>query len=222
MDGRIIAIGDIHGCSRALATLLEAVDPQAEDVLVLLGDYVDRGPDSRGVLDQLIALDQRCHSYPLLGNHEEILLSVVAEGASPELWLRYGGAATLDSYGFDGDLGVIPEEHIAFLRGCRDYFETESHFFVHANYLAQVPLSRQPAKTTRWTTLREIIPGPHCSGKTAVVGHTSDETGEVFSLGHLICIDTFCYGGGWLTALDVTSGQTWAANEQGQLRLPRN
>ena len=218
MSGRTIAIGDIHGCSKSLAVLLEAVEPQADDILVPLGDYIDRGPDSRGVLDQLIGLGQLCQVQPLLGNHEEIFLSVVTDGASPELWLRHGGAATLDSYGFDGDLGVIPPEHLAFLQGCRDYFETPSHFFVHANYLPQVPLSRQPARTMRWATLRERIPGPHLSGKTAVVGHTSDETGEIFNIGHLICIDTFCYGGGWLTALDVTSGQTWGANERGRLR----
>jgi len=77
MSRRIIAIGDVHGCSRSLTTLLEAVDPQADDVLVPLGDYIDRGPDSRGVLDQLIALGQRGQVRPLLGNHEEILLSVV-------------------------------------------------------------------------------------------------------------------------------------------------
>ena len=74
MPGRIIAIGDIHGYSAALAALLEAIAPRAEDTIVTLGDYVDRGPDSPGALDQLIALAARCRLVPLLGNHDEMLL----------------------------------------------------------------------------------------------------------------------------------------------------
>jgi serine/threonine protein phosphatase 1 len=78
---RIIAIGDVHGCSAALAALLRAIDPTALDTLVFLGDYIDRGPDSQGVLGQVIALAQRCSVVPLLGKHEEMLLAVL-EGPS--------------------------------------------------------------------------------------------------------------------------------------------
>ena len=80
-EGRTIAIGDIHGCSAALAALLRAIDPTALDTLVFLGDYIDRGPDSRGVLEQVIALAERCAVVPLLGNHEEMLLAAL-EGQS--------------------------------------------------------------------------------------------------------------------------------------------
>ena len=74
-EGRIIAIGDVHGCSAALAALVQAIAPTPLDTLVFLGDYIDRGPDSRGVLEQVIALAERCIVVPLLGNHEEMLLA---------------------------------------------------------------------------------------------------------------------------------------------------
>src|SRR5262249_47793301 len=79
MAGRTIAIGDIHGCPDALAALLDAVAPGREDTVVTLGDYIDRGPDSRRVLDRLIALAGRCRLVPLLGNHEEALLSALCD-----------------------------------------------------------------------------------------------------------------------------------------------
>src|SRR5437588_178789 len=74
---RTIAIGDIHGCSLALDGLIEAIDPQPDDTVVALGDFINRGPDSPGVLDSLIALKARCNLVPLLGNHEEMLLSAL-------------------------------------------------------------------------------------------------------------------------------------------------
>jgi serine/threonine protein phosphatase 1 len=61
-------------------------------------------------------------------------------------------------------------------------------------------------------------PGPHESGKTVIVGHTSQKSGEILDLGHLVCIDTYCHGGSWLTALEVTTGQVWQANRNGELR----
>jgi len=99
MAARTLAIGDIHGCSAALGALIAAIRPRAEDRIVTLGDYIDRGPDSRGVLDRLIDLDGRCHLVPLLGNHDQMLLDVRA-GTKPIYWLLdIGGIATLDSYG---------------------------------------------------------------------------------------------------------------------------
>jgi serine/threonine protein phosphatase 1 len=217
MSGRIIAIGDIHGCATALARLLIAIQPEHEDVIVTLGDYIDRGPDSRRVLEQLIALRSGCRLVPLLGNHEEMLLAAIA-GASPYGWISCGGAATLDSYGFAGDWQAIPQTHLDFLESCRWHYEIATHFFVHANYLPDLPLDRQPLEVMRWQTLHRSLPKPHFSGKIAVVGHTPQQNGEIFRSQHLWCIDTYCYGGGWLTALDVESGQTWQTNERGELR----
>jgi len=75
MNPRTIAIGDIHGCSAALDALLEAFQPSSEDTIVTLGDYINRGPDSRGVIDKLIELKDRCRLVPLRGNHEEMCAS---------------------------------------------------------------------------------------------------------------------------------------------------
>ena len=90
-EGRIIAIGDVHGCSAALAALVRASDPTALDTLVFLGDYIDRGPDSRGVLVQVIALAERCTLVPLLGNHEEMLLAALEGQSELRYWLKFGG-----------------------------------------------------------------------------------------------------------------------------------
>lgn len=218
MPGRTIAIGDIHGCATALAAVLNEIAPAAEDVLIPLGDVIDRGPNSRQVIEQLLVLNQQCDLRPVLGNHEEMLLEVLEHGTSPHSWIQWGGAATLDSYGFLGSFDIIPEQHVQFLRSFHDCVETDTHFFVHANYDPLVPLIEQLARTLRWTSLDEQVPGQHVSGKIAIVGHTAERSGEIFSLRHLKCIDTYCHGGGWLTALDVISGRIWQSNEKGQLR----
>lgn len=214
---RTIAIGDIHGCAIALAKLIELIAPQPDDTLVPLGDYVDRGIDSRGVIDQLMALTDRCRLVPILGNHEEMLLGARKGRSDFRFWMNCGGITCLDSYGPTGRMDLIPREHFAFLQSCRTYFETERHFFVHANYEPDIPLDRQTLHTLRWLSLRDYVPpAPHCSGKVAIVGHTPQH--EILDLGYLKCLDTRCCHGGWLTALDVDSGQVWQVNEQGELR----
>lgn len=218
-SGRTIAIGDIHGCRAALEALLDAVAPQPDDVLIVLGDMIDRGPDSRGVLQRLLSLRDECQLIPLLGNHEEMLLTAgqnAVGGRQWRYWMEFGGDATLASYG--GEIGMIPPEHISFVFQCVPYHETETHLFLHANYLPHLALPEQGEFELRWLSLHEFLPGPHQSGKTAVVGHTAQTSGEVLRLDHLICIDTFCHGGGWLTALDVDSLQVWQADLQGKLR----
>ncbi len=219
MTHRVIAIGDIHGCAAALRKLIEAIDPQPEDTLVPLGDCVDRGPESRQVIDELLRLREVCRLVPLMGNHEEMMLNFLEGRPQPDDWLQCGGAATVESYrGADGKLVPAPPEHIEYIRSWADCFQTDTHFFVHGCYEAERPLSEQHWQALRWHSLRMGIPGPHESGKIAIVGHTSLKDGEVLDLGYLICIDTFCWGGGWLTALDTTTGQTWQVSPEGQLR----
>ncbi len=218
MSGRLIAIGDIHGCSAALDAILAAIDPQAHDTLVALGDYVDRGPDTKGVIDRLIELRSKCELVCLHGNHEEMMLDVVRDTQPPFRWLQYGGVETLDSYRFAGDMSVVPQTHRDFFASMRDFYETDDFFFVHANYDPDLPLNEQPRQLVRWQKLTDVVPGPHQNGKRAIVGHTHDRNGEIFDIGHLVCIDTFCYGGGWLTAMDVNSGKLWQSNMAGELR----
>lgn len=224
MPGRTIAIGDIHGCLDALAALIDAVGPGPEDTLITLGDHIDRGPDSRGVLDQLIALAGRCRLVPLLGDHEEMLLDALRDTAALRRWLTCGGAETLRSYGWSpgGPRRVladwIPKRHREFLADCRPYHETDSHLFVHAGFLPELPMEQQPGQALRWRVTDARTVSPHRSGKVAVVGHTPQRTGEVLDLGFLICIDTNCTRGGWLTALDTDTGRVWQANREGKLR----
>lgn len=216
MTARTIAIGDIHGCARALDVLLAALDPQPADTLITLGDYVDRGPNSRAVLDQLVALIDRCVLIPLRGNHEILLLDSLIDAAAFKFWLECGGVATLDSYG--GDLKNIPPEHLVFLQGLRPFYETETHMYLHANYDADLPLAETPDMLLYWEHVCTRMPRPHRSGKTAIVGHTPQASGNILDLGFLKCIDTYCFGGGWLTALDVGSGKIWQTNEDSELR----
>jgi len=224
MAGRTIAIGDIHGCADALAALIEAIEPAADDTIVALGDFIDRGPDSRAVIEQAIALAGRCRLVPLLGNHEELLLDALRDPAAVERWLRCGGTQTLRSYGGKPDgatqpiASLIPSSHLEFIGSCRPYFETVTHLFVHAGVVAELPIDQQPGLALLWRVTHAKTAQPHCSGKTLIVGHTPQSSGEVLDLGFLICIDTDCVRGGWLTALDIQSGQLWQANRQGTTR----
>lgn len=215
MSARIIAIGDIHGCEAALRRLLAEVQPAAGDLIVPLGDFVDRGPDSRGVVELLLDLEHECQLVPLIGNHELMMLRALNDLGSLRFWLECGGMATVDSYGGGMD---IPESHLDFLRRCCRYVETDEFIFLHANYDPDLPLDAQPDQLLFWQHVLDDPPGQHVSGKTVIVGHTPQSSGEIRDLGHLICIDTYCYGTGWLTALDLTNNRVWQANKDGQLR----
>src|ERR1700746_1629202 len=121
--------------------------------------------------------------------------------------------AALAFYGWKGGLDVqrgdprslIPQEHVNLLKRCRNYYETVRHFFVHGYYDPDRPLHEQYWQGLRWLSLPSV-PVPHCSGKIAIVGHTPQKNGDILDLGYLKCIDTFCHGGGWLTALEVNTG----------------
>jgi predicted RecB family nuclease len=220
---RTIAIGDIHGCSRALRALLKAVAPLAGDTVVTLGNYIDLGPDSKGVVELLLSLTGGCTLVPLKGDHEELFLAALRGQDVLGRWHSAGGEQTLRSYCVDHPSDV-PQLHRTFLSSCEDRHETDTHFFVHANYRGGLPLRYQPRAVLRRQSLDTEQPGAHFTGKVAVVGHTPQKTGEILDLGYLVCIDTYCHGGEWLTALDVGSGRYWQANEKGEMRegrLPR-
>ena len=218
-DYRILAIGDIHGCSTALRALIDAIDPGADDLVVPLGDFIDCGPNSRGVIEQLITLSKRCRMVPLLGNHEEMLLNALESKSEFRYWFKLGGKQTLESYSaYRSDLEVIPAEHIAFIRRCRNYFETQTHIFVHGNYEPELPMHQNEGGKLRWEHLDVIRLRPHCSGKTVVVGHTPQSDGAILDLGFLVGIDTDCCRAGWLTAFDASTGAIVQADQSGKIR----
>ncbi|TWT41536.1 Serine/threonine-protein phosphatase 1 [Botrimarina hoheduenensis] len=208
----------MHGCLEALEALLQAIAPQPDDLVVTLGDYIDRGPDSCGVVERLRLLASQCQLVPLLGNHEEMMLSTLDGRAPRGWWLSHGGEATQKSYDRQAEGPRLLQEHREWLATCREYHETDSWFFTHANYVASEPLISQPAEALRWQSLAEHFPGRHMSGKRAVVGHTAQRSGEVLWTQQLVCIDTHCYAGGWLTGLEVTSGRLWQVSRGGRLR----
>ena len=219
MKGRTIAVGDVHGCATAFDKLMEAIAPDSSDTIVALGDYIDRGPGSRDVIERLIRLADQCELVPLLGNHEVMLLMSRESNEERDFWLDCGGRETLESYG--GEFESIPAAHFEFLDRCGASFETDTHIFLHANYDAARPLEEQNEYVLFWKHLTTEMPKPHSSGKTAVVGHTPQTDGEILDVGHLICIDTCCFGGGWLTAMDVATKQLWQVDRDGRLREPR-
>lgn len=159
-----------------------------------------------------------------MGNHEELVLNAVRDVKNLRRWLTLGGTDTLRSYGWVlGDprqtlAEWFPKPHLEFLAGCRDFYETPTHLFVHAGYVPELPLGEQPTLALRWRVTDAAVAVPHSSGKVAVVGHTPQQSGEILDLGFLVCIDTNCVRGGWLTALDVTTGRVWQADRSGKLR----
>jgi serine/threonine protein phosphatase 1 len=213
---RTIVIGDIHGCGTALRALLGALELSGDDTLVTLGDYVDRGPETPLVIDTLLDLAGRVKLIPLIGNHEVMLLQAMGDPQAYQFWLQHGGQQTLLSYG--GRLDLLPPHHRMFLQHCRRYWETDRHFFVHANYRSDLPLSQLPDEIALWQHMKLSFPIPHESGKKAWVGHTPQTSGNILDLGHLAIVDTNCYGGGYLSAVDVDSGVSWQVDIAGQWR----
>jgi serine/threonine protein phosphatase 1 len=116
MPSHIIAIGDIHGDSIALARLIAEINPTEGDTLVILGDVIDCGPDSCGVIELLLDLERRCQLILLMGNHEEMLFATLEGRDDRRFWFRFGGRETLDSYGItSGDPNAIPPRAPRFL-----------------------------------------------------------------------------------------------------------
>jgi len=213
---RTFAIGDIHGCADALQAVIDAIDPQPSDEIVTLGDYIDRGPSSRQVIEQLLELRKRCQLVTLMGNHELMLLEALESVDHRAFWMRVGGDATVESY--QGLIENIPPEHIEFIRACLPYYENAENIFVHANYDGSLPLADQPDELLYWRHLTQFRPAAHCSRKTAIVGHTPQVTGEILDLDYVICIYTHCFGRGYLTAYNCANGETIQAGKSGDLR----
>lgn len=137
-ETKYVAIGDIHGCLKSLKALLQKLEDYSERSFIFLGDYIDRGPDSKGVVDFLLDYRKQQDCIFLRGNHEQMLLDA-HHNNDLDLWLMNGGRSTLESYGATYQYLNIPEEHIKFYNHTRMYYDTPNYFFVHAGL--------SPAKT---------------------------------------------------------------------------
>jgi serine/threonine protein phosphatase 1 len=153
-----------------------------------------------------------------MGNHEEMLVYALESRSEFKSWVSTGGQATLDSYGYWPGKELMPAEHVQFIRGCLDFFATETHILVHANYLPSQQMDRIGSRWLRWEFLESTKMCPHFSGKIVVVGHTPQENGEVLDLGFLVCLDTDCSRGGWLSALEVGTGRVIQTSQNGDVR----
>ena len=216
---RTLAIGDIHGSSAALKALADFVDFAPDDVIITLGDYIDRGPDSKGVIDFLIELRKSHQVITLKGNHEIMMENARLSDQELYFWLLNGGEAAMESFGLsrpDMIATEIPAKYWDFFESCERFHETEHHILVHGGLDPDTDLEDQDDNHLFWQRIFDTK--PHKSGKTIVCGHTPQREGYPLALDHAICIDTFACRGGWLTCLDIDSGEYWQASEQGETR----
>jgi serine/threonine protein phosphatase 1 len=225
---RAYVIGDVHGCLDLLETLLSEITadharrPEAKGLIVLLGDLIDRGPDSAGVIARLRDFDMPgFRLVGIAGNHEEVLLKILA-GDPTEFagWLRFGGAETLRSYGADPaaieTLGpetagrriaeIIPNQDRKFLEQLGDSLRFGDYLLVHAGIRPGVPHDQQSLRDLRW--IREpFLSDTRDHGVVVVHGHTISKAVE--EVGSRIGIDTGAYATGRLTALGIEDDRRW-------------
>jgi serine/threonine protein phosphatase 1 len=235
---RIYAIGDIHGCYSLLIQLLQKIEldqrdrPERPTSLVLLGDYVDRGPRSREVCELLYSMRDLEAVHCLKGNHEQAMLDVLkGDERALNFWLRYGGEATLLSWGVPESLIVdvqhgreevsallaafvekVRPEMLAWLADLPEYLCLEDYIFVHAGIRPRVPLEEQVSEDLLW--IREPFLSSRVKHPQMVVhGHT--ETRKPQLRANRIGIDTAAYRTGCLTAAGLEDGEHWFVHSDG-------
>lgn len=223
----VYAIGDIHGRADLLDQLLGeigadiAAHPDVGARMVTLGDYIDRGAESRRVIDRLIDLqrDGRFRMTALRGNHEEAMLGFLHEPETGPSWCEFGGRETLLSYGViaprgrrredwvaarDALLAALPEAHLRFLAGLDAYAQFGDYVFVHAGLKPRVPLERQVAEDMLWIR-EEFLDAPPWSAQVVVHGHTPST--EPMEAPGRIGVDTGAYATSILTAVRLEGDQ---------------
>ena len=223
----IYAVGDVHGRSDLLEQLFSRIDadlvanPVRRPIHVFLGDYVDRGPDSCGVLDRLIQRGETHEAVFLKGNHELFLLQFLREPATLAQWRQYGGLDTLMSYGvvpkFNADKDellaiaerlslALPMRHRHFLGRLPNSFSCGDFFFAHAGVRPNVPLDQQREQDLLWIW-DEFLNYQDDFGKIVVHGHTPVDEPDIRS--NRINIDTGAYATGKLTCLILERDKRW-------------
>lgn len=225
VNTRIYAVGDVHGCADLLAALLNRIDhdlrtrPVEHALQVFLGDYIDRGPDSRAVIDLLIGRQRQHQTVFLKGNHEAYALSVLTDPSVLAEWLRIGGIPTLVSYGVkpsgrtdrqsaqDTALAfrkALPDSHCRFLEGLSLSFCCGDFFFTHAGVRPGVPLQKQSAEDLLWIR-EDFLLHEGDFGMVVVHGHTPAMEPDIRQ--NRINIDTGAYATRRLTCLVLEGEQ---------------
>lgn len=236
---RAYAVGDVHGRQDLFAALSAAIDADdaargaADTTVILLGDLIDRGPDSAGVIAHARAWGQRRKVRVLMGNHEEMFLDALEKEEVLRHFLRFGGRETVLSYPVDpeeytrSDLAetivlmqaAIPAEDIAYIRSFEHCIQIGDYLFVHAGIRPDVPLADQNTADLHW--IREpFLSHPGSFGLMVVHGHTIADEPQL--RGNRIGIDTGAYRTGCLTALGLQGEDRWlieARDEDGAIRV---
>lgn len=215
VPGRLYAVGDIHGCREELDVLLShLIDVEkltTDDHIIFIGDYVDRGPDSRGVIEALLKFSEAFPlAYFLKGNHEEMMLSFLGFGGTMgDSFLINGGAETLKSYGADIELSldqiheIIPPRHITFLMNLDRYIVFEEYIFVHAGLHPLRDVRAQLDKDIFWIR-DEFIQNKHRFLKVVVFGHTPYQD-VLVHMPYKIGLDTGLVYGNSLSCIEFKS-----------------
>ncbi len=209
---KTFVIGDIHGCHQALVDLLGKIDPDPDnDFLIFLGDYIDRGPDSKLVVEEIIKLQKRFkHLVPLMGNHDQVFLRYLSgkgkekeRNKNREFFLAIGGEQTLKSYGagpdFKGNpLSIVPREHALFFKDLLNYWEDDEYIYVHAGIKPGVHMTQQSPEWLFWARA-QFVDLKYKFDKRVVFGHTPFEKPRIDK--NKIGIDTGAVYGNLLTCL---------------------
>ena len=199
---KTFVIGDIHGCHQALTELWQRISPvTAADTVVFLGDYIDRGPGSRQVVDEILMIRRDLpRVITLMGNHEQMLIDFL-EGKEGAPFLEVGGVETLASYGLAAgreEALALPSSHLNFFRELLPFWQNREAIYVHAGLMPARPLALQPKSWLFWAR-EEFFRSDYDFGKPVVYGHTPFPTPRQEK--HRIGIDTGAVYGGHLTCL---------------------
>lgn len=193
------AIGDIHGCLEELIELIQKLNLQKKDKLVFIGDYIDRGPDPKGVIDVLLSLKAHYNCIFIRGNHEQMLLDYIDNDFKGSDWLLNGYEKTVESYG--GSVENIPENHIDFFRDTVFYYLEKEFVFVHAGVRPNIPLKEQKLEDLLWIRSDFLNVDNPLFEKRVVFGHTPFLNPMIKE--YKIGIDTGCVFKGKLTAFRI-------------------
>jgi serine/threonine protein phosphatase 1 len=216
---KIFAIGDIHGCDLELKELIELLPLDQHSTLIFLGDYIDRGPNTKAVIEQILKLKSQFKTITLLGNHEAMLLEFLKDPSSvlAGFFILNGGSSTLASYASDDNHYKIPDKHLDFFYSLKFYHESEKHFFVHAG-LPDVEIKNLDVNVHLNDMLwirKPFFESSFNWGKIIVHGHTPQAQIEITK--KRINLDTGCVFNGSLSAIEVNSGKTYQVKTDRQL-----
>ncbi len=218
----VLAVGDIHGCADELRRLIDKLPITPETTLLFLGDYIDRGPDGRQVIDTILELSERCQVVALMGNHEAMFMEFLNDPTSAAAagYIFNGGSATLASYSDEDGNYHIPPSHCDFLNGLRVYHQTDEHLFVHGG-IPNIPVDQLDPSRHGYDMLwmrDSFLSSQFPWSKVIVHGHTPVDSVTISS--NRINLDTGCVYNGRLSAMAMPDRRVVSVTGRSVTRKP--